>query len=309
MTFRLNEWVEATTVPGCDPTCEHEWTDGPVKVSSPQRDHAPDGSFGNGRGTEASRAGMSFSTTQGAYCSRCGGWRGGLGMEPSPVAFIGHLILCLREWRRILRDDGVIFCNLGDSYNSQGGHTQVEADGRANREHRSAAKGSNIPGLKPKDLLMIPAMFAIAARADGWYLRSDIIWAKPNPMPESVTDRPTKAHEYVFLLSKQAKYFWDADGVREPHKESSLARYEYGHNVPPDPSGKIAAHATTGAFQSERMGDHINMTGRNIRTVWNIATPMYRLRDDLTAEQRAYVLQRIVAADSHSACSTRENNI
>lgn len=256
VTFRLNEWVEPTTVAGCDPNCAHEWCDGPViSTGNTPSEKRTIGAYNAGP-TKA---------TQGAYCQKCGGWRGGLGMEPSPVAFIGHLILCLREWRRVLRDDGVCFVNLGDSYNSQGGHTQVEADGRANREHRSAAKGSNIPGLKPKDLLMIPAMFAIAARADGWYLRSDCIWAKPNPMPESVTDRPTKAHEYVFLLAKSQRYFWDAEGVKEPATATELGATGilFGGTKYP---GKGVADGTYSG------NEYVSTGTRNLRTVWNIAT-------------------------------------
>jgi hypothetical protein len=160
--------------------------------------------------------------------------------------------------------------------------------------------------VKPKDLLGIPWLFAIAARADGWYLRSDIIWAKKNCMPESVVDRPTKSHEYVFLLAKSEKYFYDAEAVREHSvdPEGSAKRYEAPFHV-----GAKEVHngRPNGAANTPGMKEFRGT--RNLRTVWNIATPMYRLRDDLTAEQRAYVLQRIVAADSHSACSTRENNI
>ncbi len=129
-----------------------------------------------------------------------------------------------------------------------------------------------IAGLKPKDLVGIPWRVAFALQADGWWVRSDIIWAKPNPMPESVTDRPTKAHEYVFLLAKSKTYFYDADAIREPHKPASLSRYEYGHNAPVDPTGMVAAASRTGAFQCARMGDFVNPLGRNRRTVWTVPT-------------------------------------
>ncbi len=132
------------------------------------------------------------------------GWRGGLGNEPTPEAYIGHMVLCLREWWRVLRDDGTLWVNLGDSY---------------------TGSGADIPqGLKPKDLVGIPHLFAFAAQAEGWYLRNDIIWAKPNPLPESVTDRLTRSHEYIFLLAKSRKYFFDHVAIKEPLKESSIQR-------------------------------------------------------------------------------------
>jgi len=110
----------------------------------------------------------------------------------------------------------------------------------------------------------------------GFYLRQDLIWHKPNPMPESVTDRCTKAHEYIFLLSKSAKYYYDADAIRQPHSQTSLERYEYGHNAPVDATGKVSAASKTGAFQSERMGDFVNPLGVNRRSVWTITTKPFR---------------------------------
>ena len=204
----------------------------------------------------------------------------GLGMEPSPVAYIGHLILCLREWRRVLRDDGVCFVNLGDSYNtspagnktptglSQTSAKRIEKLGEYNSRGKTDA-------LKPKDLLAIPWLFAIAARADGWYLRSDIIWSKPNPMPESVTDRPTKAHEYVFLLTKAARYYWDADGVKEKQTDSTIARAAYGWNGRTDDGSNGAR--TGGSFKRmAATGEPIATIpadgSRNIRSVWHVAT-------------------------------------
>ena len=219
VTFRLNEWVEPTTV-------------------------AP---------------------------MRCG-----LGMEPSPVAFIGHLILCLREWRRVLRDDGVAFINLGDSYANTGITDPSKVGGFTGDRIRRGAKGimdsrprPMPPGLKPKDLLGIPWLFAIAARADGWYLRSDCIWAKPNPMPESVTDRPTKAHEYVFLLSKSQRYFWDAEGVKEKATDGELRATFRGGGA--YTQGRSFYNSTIVATDGE-VRERPEVAGRNLRTVWNIAT-------------------------------------
>lgn len=265
VTFRLNEWVEPTTVPGCDPNCAHEWTD-------EDRKHPMDrnGAYGPKQSTNKGAAHINDGAGTGAYCSRCGGWRGGLGVEPSPVAFIGHLILCLREWRRVLRDDGVCFVNLGDSYAGSNALTTNEK-ALAGKQGTNRGTIGALPrrvennGVKPKDLLGIPWLFAIAARADGWYLRSDIIWAKPNPMPESVTDRPTKAHEYVFLLSKSQRYFWDAEGVKEPATATELGATGilFGGTKYP---GKGVADGTYSG------NEYVSTGTRNLRTVWTIAT-------------------------------------
>jgi DNA modification methylase len=136
-----------------------------------------------------------------------------IGLEQSPDAYVAELVAVFREVWRVLRDDGVLFLNIGDSY-AAGGMGPESGKQLSNVGANMPAKKAPA-GYKPKDLLMIPAQVALALRADGWYLRSDIIWAKPNPMPESVTDRPTSAHEHVFLLTKSARYFWDADAVAQ----------------------------------------------------------------------------------------------
>jgi DNA modification methylase len=137
-----------------------------------------------------------------------------LGLEPDPWAYVGHLVEVFRAVRRVLRDDGTLWLNLGDSY-AGGGYSNHQNTGGAQRANGGKQKHTPTGDLKPKDLCGIPWRVAYALQADGWYLRSDIIWHKPNPMPESVTDRPTKAHEYLFLLSKRPRYFYDADAIRE----------------------------------------------------------------------------------------------
>jgi DNA modification methylase len=151
-------------------------------------------------------------------CHLCGAIRidEQIGLEVTPDAYIANLVEVFRECKRILRDDGTLWVNIGDSYNgstpNQSGQNGYN-DGRENRDKRYSTGG--IDGLKPKDLIGIPWMLAFALRADGWYLRQDIIWAKPNPMPESVKDRCTKSHEYIFLLSKSKKYYYDNEAVME----------------------------------------------------------------------------------------------
>src|SRR5688572_17892733 len=146
-----------------------------------------------------------------------------LGLEPDPISFTAHLVYIFRKCYRALKDDGTLWLNLGDSYISPGkNRTEAQASENSTLEGGLSTQlqalkqpAKKAAGLKQKDLIGIPWRVAFALQADGWYLRSDIIWAKPNPMPESVTDRPTKAHEYLFLLSKSPRYFYDADAIRE----------------------------------------------------------------------------------------------
>lgn len=155
------------------------------------------------------------------------GVEGQIGLEPTPDGYVERMVGVFREVRRVLRDDGVLWLNLGDSYSTHaagvvedpmakstlaGVRTQVVA----NRSSRAMGVYLKCKSLPEKNLVGIPWRVAFALQADGWYLRSDIIWSKPNPMPESVTDRPTKSHEYVFLLTKRARYFYDADAIHEP---------------------------------------------------------------------------------------------
>lgn len=141
-----------------------------------------------------------------------------LGLEPTIESFIGHLVLVLRELWRVLRDDGTCWINLGDSYSSDtkwGGQTSGKHVTELHGNSGIGRRRTNT-GLRNKNLMGIPWRFAFVAQAEGWILRSDVIWHKPNPMPESVTDRPTKAHEYIFLLAKSDRYFYDAEAIKEP---------------------------------------------------------------------------------------------
>jgi DNA modification methylase len=154
------------------------------------------------------------------------GVSGQIGLEPTPESYVATMVGVFREVRRVLRDDGTVWLNLGDSYAGSGkgwgggsisensGHLE-KMGGNGTAKQAGINSGLVPPGLKAKDLCGIPWRVAFALQADGWYLRSDIIWAKPNPMPESVTDRPTRSHEYIFLLSKSERYFYDADAIAE----------------------------------------------------------------------------------------------
>ena len=223
---------------------------------------------------------IAFKSSQGQFCQKCNAWRGSLGLEPTPELFIQHMVQVFREVWRVLRKDGTLWLNLGDSYaNSSsggGGPVDIRTDGRNTTpgdKVRGRKQGVNTlaPGLKPKDLCMIPARVALALQADGWYLRSDIIWHKPNPMPESCIDRPTKAHEYLFLLTKSAKYYYDADAIREPHKEPWRGKGETDRvnwNT-----GGIIGRGHQGEYSNGKR--EYNPSGRNKRTVWTIPTQPY----------------------------------
>ena len=147
------------------------------------------------------------------------GHDGQIGLEQTPDDYVNELVEVFREVRRVLSDDGTLWLNLGDSYAGSGVGGGGNRKGNENGQH-DALKALGRPpvptGLKPKDLIGIPWRVAFALQQDGWYLRSDIIWHKPNPMPESVTDRPTKSHEYLFLLTKSPRYYYDHVAVREP---------------------------------------------------------------------------------------------
>ena len=207
---------------------------------------------------------------------------GQLGLEPTPEQYVANMVEVFREVKRVLRDDGTLWLNLGDSYiaNKTGGLSSEPSKMTGGRATQSAAThrpDKKADGLKPKDLVGIPWRVAFALQADGWYLRSDIIWHKPNPMPESVTDRPTKAHEYIFLLSKSQRYYYDHEAVKEeavnegkivqcgPNSRADVDR------VPRESLKQdlVANRRYTGF--NERWANK-PVEGRNKRTVWTVAT-------------------------------------
>ena len=216
-------------------------------------------------------------STSTSTCQKCGAWRGSFGLEPTIEMYVAHTVEILRECRRVLRGDGVLFWNIGDSY--AGGHISY-SDKRwqhgagANVYEKELGKQD---GLKPKDLCLIPARVALAAQADGWWVRSLIIWAKPNPMPESVTDRPTDAYEHILMLTKSARYFWDADAVREPNKPESIERMMqpwHGNTVRDDPLGR--EQMVSGGRRGDAPMANVNPGGRNLRNVWTFPTQPYK---------------------------------
>ena len=225
------------------------------------------------------------------YGLRDYGIGGQIGLEPTPEAYVARLVDVFREVRRVLKPEGTLWLNLGDSFwGGKGKSNYAFQERRTSRsiegdQHNITGMGQTRPTdrqhpeIKPKDLIGIPWMVAFALRADGWYLRSDIIWHKPNCMPESVTDRPTKAHEYIFLLSKSQRYYYDKEAILEPHSDETKKYFE---KYTPDHSKSLSdrkialgdkGKTRTGFGNSRAEATAcMNPSGRNKRTVWTIPT-------------------------------------
>ena len=199
-----------------------------------------------------------------------------IGLEETPEAFVESLVNVFREVKRVLADDGTLWLNLGDSYFNtrpgSGGKCVLEGAGKNMTESRYTNIIRDNGSAKPKDLLGIPWRVALALQADGWYLRQDIIWSKPNPMPESVTDRCTKAHEYIFLLSKSPKYYYDADAIKEPASDTDGAK---SWRKIFDPSKQPKSTTTHGDKSHQGSGDSRHGETRNKRSVWEVSTRPY----------------------------------
>jgi len=290
-------WPQLSFAPGREPIridqCAHEWI-----TTAPRRDrHASDiKNLNSKEATNGGNLGIELPSTN--TCRLCGAWRGAYGLEPTPGMYVEHTIEILREIRRVLRPDGVVFLNLGDSYasgkgtcfNPGGGSNSLE--GHANlkeqsaypldRGNKSTLEASN---LKPKDLCLIPFRVAIAAQEAGWWVRSVIIWNKPNPMPESVKDRPTDAYEHIIMLTKSARYFWDQEAVREANiwienrpsgmeRQAKQYRERIKHNDPKYGGGGTGFQGHSGNFKAD--GTPLtNPNGRNLRNVWTFPTQPY----------------------------------
>lgn len=299
--YGLRSYKTSTLVWGGEASCEHRWSTSVQKET---------------RGVKGSTLGYELDFTcrrfdkESSLCGRCGAFRGHLGLEPvhdcgawargaepCAVCYICHIRTVFAEVRRVLRKDGTLWLNLGDTYStSSGGVHKASNSGRAagriaeSGELRQPNRGKMLPGLKPKDLMGLPWRCALALQADGWYLRKDIIWAKPNPMPESTEDRPTSAHEYLFLMSKSEIYFCDMVAVREPMTETSINRLMQtnfknqsgGHKAREQLRHRSSRRALEGAhdrlvraldWQEKDEYWHLGdpAAGRNRRDVWTVA--------------------------------------
>ena len=266
---------------GGDSECRHEWG-----VTGPE--HHP-GQVEQTKWKDAKAAGHGQTAGSGQFCQPCGAWRGDLGLEPTPELYLDHMMLVMSEVWRVLRDDGVCFVNLGDSYSGSG---KAGSNPEYQERHTEFGKSSihkerfGLSGIKPKgipakSLCLIPQKFAIRCQEAGWIIRSEIIWAKPNPMPESVKDRPTRSHEQIWLMVKQGRYYWDQDAVAEPQVEYErvrrLGEKERGldtvYNIAQDGQTGLADQSQTGAVRNVAVRHELAEKGtRNVRDVWICAT-------------------------------------
>jgi len=261
---------------GGDASCPHVWEGVP-----PRRKRSPE-DVGNPKSIQAGHRGANIKLPTTRTCSRCGGWLGQLGLEPDPELFVDHLASVFDEVRRVLRSDGSLWLNLGDTFHTDSPVRRSSGEAFSPKWDPSQTRsrgGSRRPAgkfgeLKPKDLTGIPWRVAFELRRRGWWLRSDCIWAKRNPMPEPIRDRPTRSHEYVFLLTKSRRYFYDAEAVREPLQESSVRRLRHHLPNPSDNPAYQSKHPE-GDFRRFPMLANTNPSGRNLRSVWRIATQPY----------------------------------
>jgi len=298
----LRDYGTDPLVWGGDPECNHDWVE---HVQPAANGIVHDGGMS---GETLSGRSATRRPKRSDFC-RCGAWRGCLGLEPTPQLFVAHLVMVFAEVWRVLRDDGTLWLNLGDSYasgkgscfNPGGGETSFKDRRKEagvmnlNRLNKSDLEAVN---LKPKDLVGIPWMTAFALRDAGWYLRSDIIWAKPNPMPESVRDRPTKAHEYLFLLSKRERYYFDGEAIKEESTQDERRptfrggayvnneTFDNGNGgkstdtgnvrLPRDPGPREPRPGIDSHGGNQANGQIPNVSlYRNRRSVWEIATEPY----------------------------------
>ncbi len=274
----LRDYGTEPSIWGGNPECNHDFQNGIVVLGNNRN-------FIDREGRKSNNP--AIGGKQGS-CSKCNAWLGNLGQEPTPEMYTEHIAQIFRELRRVLRDDGTLWLNLGDNY--YGSWQNYGGGNRGAGKQRPIVKGSQAQNpvwegteghrpastqphstLKNKDMVGIPWRVAFALQADGWYLRSDIIWHKPNPMPESVTDRPTKSHEYLFLLTKSKGYYYDAEAIKE---DSTCA-------LPTDTNYRAKGKSDSrkdrpGCKPGFDDGDGFyKPSSRNKRSVWTISTKPY----------------------------------
>lgn len=212
------------------------------------------------------------------YGLRNYGEKGQIGAERTLKEYIDNLVAVFRQVRRVMKPTGTLFLNLGDSYNAgrDGGHPGGKTGFKNEETGYLNRSGCNIEGLKPKDLIGVPWRVALALQESGWYLRNDIIWVKPNYMPESMTDRLTRQHEYIFFLTKSPKYYFDQDAIRIPHAKSGLQRAKYATNQYTGEDTKTGERGGKIREGAERKKVELNPLGKNRTTVWEVANQVFK---------------------------------
>ena len=264
----LRDYGVPPTVWGGDLACKHEWgVRQPLNRKSGLHRMPPNQTGGT----------KDYSTVangRGAFCTRCFAWCGAFGLEPTYQLYVEHCVEIFREVHRVLRKDGTLWLNLGDSYCSGGRATWRSgvSENKGQDVLNDMPRPAQPTDLKPKDLIGLPWRVAFALQADGWYLRQDIIWAKPNQMPESVTDRCTKAHEYLFLLSKDKSYYFDAEAIQTPVQRTHNGGKFRG---PTNLAVSVKARGTGNGHGGLTSNRDVKRGVRNRRSVWIINTKGY----------------------------------
>jgi len=291
--WALRDYKTEPVIWGADPECQHEWVSA---GKSHQRNRQGQGgsTLRPGKDAEAWAQGAACLNPQvGAFCQKCGAWAGQLGLEPTPELYVEHMVEVFREVRRVLRPDGTLWLNLGDSYYAGGSTTAQSQDSRNYQEKSTLASGYTEGAcerpvkprghdtLKPKDLVGIPWRVALALQQDGWWLRNCIIWKKANCMPSSIQDRMSSTYECIFLLSRSARYFFDLDAIRVPHTYGAYAEdgsftpaqqwfeEEEGHRKMDQVDEYLGPNA--GSPRRERRGLY-NPGGKSPGDVWTFPT-------------------------------------
>lgn len=277
--YGLRNYSLPPSVWGGDPGCGHEWGD---DTRAPWANGVP------GPSANVPKNGRSRGVPKqaGPFCLKCGAWRGCFGLEPSLGMYTEHCVEVFREVWRVLRDDGVLWLNVGDSYNSKppgnknpmsksglnGAQTSASYRARLEETQQRQQEGRRLaPGFKAKDRLGVPHRVVFALQEAGWYWRDEVVWEKRNAMTESVRDRTTKAHEFVFLLTKKPRYFYDAEAVREPDAGHDHARKVLHGQPSLEPTNGLLPPHTGLRTPAGRDG-----LGRNLRSVWDITCRSFK---------------------------------
>ncbi len=275
--FGLRHYHTSPQTWGGSANCEHDWES--------QRYYREGGATGipkelfTSSGSNNARRIKETRWREATSCRKCGAWWGELGAEPTLQGYVNHLVEVFTEVRRVLRSDGTCWVNLGDCFAAKGqpGRSNLAelgkqyAGGGHKRDQLDKPQKQLPAGFKPKDLLMVPHRVAIALQESGWWVRSDIVWHKPNCLPESVTDRPTRAHEYIFMLTKGRRYYYNAEAIREAVElpQTGLSANFKRHNSKRSKNLPGQSRATHPPDRAETFS---NPRGRNKRSVWNIPT-------------------------------------
>lgn len=271
--WSLRDYKLEPTAWGGDDGCEHEWGDEMVaRLQSGNFNAGFNERWGRATGDRKQEEMRPVDVRQGRFCSRCGAWMGQLGLEPTPQLFVSHLVEVFAEVHRVLAPHGTVWLNIGDSYvaRAKGSLNGQERSGlrtTETQEHAPTGIDKTESGIPAKNLALVPARLELALQEWGWIVRADVVWAKENPMPESVADRPSRSHERVLMLVKEAAYYFDQEAVREPHKPD-------GRKTTTRTVGN-GSHGNYGEFGHEEGRERWPNGGRNVRDVWTIPTQSF----------------------------------